>query len=103
MVDTLFIVPFQVWVYGMVYNTAVRMWLADRSLLLAGLMIQVVTDWMTNELFGPAISDFVLLSRGLLPAFFTIAVFLLALGYQADGLYIGPGCDGGSDGPCRDR
>lgn len=81
MVDTLFIVPFQVWVYGMVYNTAVRMWLGDRSLLLAGLMIQVVTDWMTNELFGPAISDFVLLSRGLLPVFFTIAVFLLALGY----------------------
>ncbi len=83
MADTLFIVPIQIWVYGMVYTFAIRVWLADRALLLAGLMIQAVTDWMTTQLFGPAISDFAVLSQGLLPAFFTIAVFLLALGYLA--------------------
>jgi len=83
MADTLFIVPFQIWVYAMVWNTAIRFWLADRALLLAGLMIQAITDWLTTQLFGPAISDFVLLSKGLLPTFFTIAVFLLALGYLA--------------------
>jgi|GEM_PF-4991508 len=81
MADTLFIVPFQIWVYGMVRNVAIRLWLGDRALLLAGLMIQAVNDWLVDELFGPAISDFVTLSQGLLPAVFTIAVFLLALGY----------------------
>jgi len=83
MADTLFIVPFQIWVYGMLRNTAVRVWLADRAFLLAGLMIQAVNDWMVDELFGPAISDFVLISRGLLPTFFTLAVFALAFGYLA--------------------
>jgi hypothetical protein len=81
MADTLFIVPFQGWVYGMVYNTAIRLWLGDRALLLSGLLIQAVTGWLVEELFGPAISDFTLLSQGLLPAVFTIAVFLLALSY----------------------
>jgi hypothetical protein len=81
MADTLFIVPFQGWVYLMVYNLAARFWLADRALLLAGLLIQAVNEWMVTELYGPAISDFTLLSRGLLPAFFTFALFLLALGY----------------------
>lgn len=83
MADTLFIVPVQMWVYSMVYTTAIRFWLADRALLLAGLMIQAITDWLVTSLFGPAISDFALLSQGLMPAFFTIAVFLLAMGYLA--------------------
>jgi len=79
--DTLFIVPIQIWVYGMVLNFAIRLWMADRALLLAGLMIQAITDWLVTDLFGPTIANFTLLSQGLLPAFFTIAVFLLALGY----------------------
>ena len=81
MADTLFIVPVQMWVYGMVFSLASRVWMADRALLLAGLMIQAITDWLVTNLFGPTIANFTLLSQGLLPAFFTIAVFLLALGY----------------------
>jgi hypothetical protein len=79
--DTLFIVPFQMWIYGIVRTMAIRFWLANRAFLLAGLMIQAINDWLVRELFGPAISDFALLSRGLLPTFFTIAVFLLAFSY----------------------
>ncbi len=53
MADTLFIVSIQIWVYRMVYTFATRVWLADRALLLAGLMIQAVTVRMT----GPMVAN----------------------------------------------
>ncbi len=81
MADTLFIVPIQMWVYWVVRALAVHIWLANRAGLLAGLMIQLATDWITTDLFGPAIGDFTFLSEGLFPTFFTIAVLLLAISY----------------------
>jgi len=81
MADSLFIVPIQIWVYGMIVNAAGSLWQFNRSMLLAGLMVQAFNQWLVDELFGPAISDFVLLSEGLMPAVFTLAVFVLALGY----------------------
>ncbi len=81
MADTLFIVPIQMWVYGMVRNTAIRFWLFNRAFLLAGFLIEALTDWLSTEFFGPAISDISILSEGLMPTFFMIATLLLVASY----------------------
>jgi hypothetical protein len=81
MADTLFIIPIQVWFWGMVFNIALRLWMANRAGLLAGLMLEVLNSWIINELFGPAISNFTFLSEGMFPTFFSIAVILLGLSY----------------------
>ncbi len=83
MADTLFIVPFMQVVYGLLFNIAVQVWGLDRALLLAGLQVELFTEWLTANLFGPTITRFVLLSKGLFPTFVTVAMLLLAIGYLA--------------------
>src|SRR5688500_10221638 len=60
---------------------AVNPWSFYRILYLTGLLIQVITNWMIGDLFGPSIEQFSILSNGLLPTFAMVAVLLLGIGY----------------------
>jgi len=81
MVDTLFIVPLQIFLYGLSYMVLTTTWGIVRSLLSGGFMVQAITSWLQTDLFGPAITEVQLVSDGILPMFATIAVWLLAFSY----------------------
>ena len=83
MADTLFIVPFQQMFYALLYAIAAQLWGLNRAMLLAGLLVELFTQWLTEHLFGPAITNFNILSQGLFPTFVTVAMILLAIGYLA--------------------
>src|SRR5574341_883636 len=81
MVDNLFILPLQQFIYYVALMIAATAWSGARALLLAGYLVQAVTAWLAESLFGPAIGEVAFLSSALIPAFATLAVFLLAISY----------------------
>lgn len=82
MVDTLFIIPLQRFIYSVCRMAAVASWSGARALILSGYVVMSSTDFYTDFLFGPAISEVALISNAVIPMFATIAVLLLAFSYM---------------------
>ncbi|MBN1310692.1 MAG: hypothetical protein JXB30_04665 [Anaerolineae bacterium] len=86
MVDSLFIVPLQIFFYDLSTSFCEFVWGAARAMLLGGYLVQWFASWLKTALFGPSISGVAAISldaseHGILGIFATFAVFLLAFSY----------------------
>ena len=86
MVDSLFLVPLEIFFYGLGLTVCWRVWALAQALLVAGYVIQSLTAWVQTDIFGPSIDQVSFISDGLLPLFATVAVWVLAFSYLASPL-----------------
>ena len=82
MVDSLFIVPALQQLYWLVEGIAAWLWATPvRGLIYSGYIIQVITDWLRTDGFGPLIALGAETGDQLLIPVATVAVFLAGLQY----------------------